>query len=69
MSVSRRRPESSQLAPINRNETYPLPVFKARTGLSDWAMRQARRKGLPIITIGSWRYASGLAAIITISLF
>jgi hypothetical protein len=48
------------LGPINDGEVYPLEVFKARSGLSDWAMRQARRAGLRVITQGSRRFVRGI---------
>ena len=47
------------LGPIVRDACYPLPVFKALTGLDAWALRQAVRAGLKIIPVGRRRYIMG----------
>jgi hypothetical protein len=45
------------LGPIRDDETYPLPLFKALTGLGQTAIRSARRRGLAV------RYDGGRAFI------
>ncbi len=38
---------------------YPLPLFRAATGLSAWAMRKARRNGLRIVKVGRRHFVRG----------
>ena len=47
------------LAPISRNEIYPLEVFQKRAGMNSWAMRMARKQGLKIRQVGRRRYVLG----------
>ena len=51
--------EQPTLGAISTAETYPLPIFRRLTGLSDWAMRQAKRRGLKIKTVGRRKYVRG----------
>jgi hypothetical protein len=51
--------QPSNLGVIEDNVTYPLEVFKQRAGLSDWAMRMARRKGLKVRMVGRRGYVRG----------
>ncbi len=55
-SISRK---SDALGPIANDQTYPLETFKRLAGLSHWAMRQARRNGLAVRTVGNRRYIRG----------
>ena len=48
-----------RLGPISATEVYPLPLFMRLTGLSNWAMRQARRNGLKLKTAGRRKYVRG----------
>ena len=47
------------LAPLSSTEIYPLEIFKRRSGLDAWALRQARRNGLRVLTIGRRRFVRG----------
>lgn len=47
------------LGTISDAETYPLPLFQRLTGLSSWALRQAKRNGLPVKTVGRRKYVRG----------
>jgi hypothetical protein len=47
------------LAPLSSSEIYPLEVFKRRSGLDAWALRQARRNGLRVLTIGRRKFVRG----------
>jgi len=38
---------------------YPLTEFQARTGLTDSAMRAARRRGLPVLRSGKRAFVWG----------
>lgn len=44
---------------IRADELYTLPELKRRLSLGDYAMRQARRAGLKVRTIGRRRYVMG----------
>lgn len=44
---------------IHSSAVYSLQDFQAITGLGDAALRQARRKGLPVATIGRRKYVRG----------
>lgn len=46
-------------ASISTTEIYPLAEFQARTGLSDSAMRAARRRGLPVLRAGKRAFVFG----------
>lgn len=50
---------SEGLGVIEAASTYPLPLFKRLTGLSDHALRQARRRGLKVRRSGRRRYVCG----------
>lgn len=50
---------SAQLGAIDSGQVYPLPVFMGLSGLSLWAMRQARRNGLPLKTVGRRKFVCG----------
>lgn len=43
---------TSALGEIRADSVYPLEVFRRRTGLDTWAMRQARRAGLRVVRVG-----------------
>lgn len=45
--------------PIRRGESYTLQQFKERTGLGDWAIREARRSGLTVKYQGRKAYITG----------
>jgi hypothetical protein len=47
------------LGAISVDATYPLEVFKPLSGLNDWALRQARRAGLRVLTLGRCRFVRG----------
>jgi hypothetical protein len=49
----------STLGPVSFDETYDLGTFKRLSGLSDWALRMARRKGLKIRKVGKRKYVVG----------
>lgn len=51
--------ERPALGPISVDESYPLPVFQQLTGLSVWALRIARRKGLRVRKVGNRKFVSG----------
>lgn len=53
------RAVQAALAPLSVHEVYPLEVFKQRSGLDAWALRQARRNGLRVVTIGRRRFVTG----------
>lgn len=44
---------------ISVDEIYPLPRFKAASGLNDFAIRQARRRGLKVIACGKRKFVRG----------
>lgn len=50
---------SPSLGAIAADQSYPLPTFMRLTGLSLWAMRQARRKGLKLRTVGRRKFVLG----------
>jgi hypothetical protein len=52
-------PANETLGVIRRDEIYPLPIFKRLSGLSDWAMREARKKGLSVRGAGNRKYVLG----------
>lgn len=47
------------LGPIESGTVYPLPDFKARSGLGTAALRTARRDGLVVKYIGGRAYIRG----------
>jgi hypothetical protein len=47
------------LGAVSVHEVYPLPVFKQLTGLGGWALREARRAGLPVAKVGRCSYVRG----------
>jgi len=47
------------LGEIRADAAYPLPIFQDRTGLSRWAIRQARAKGLRTAKVGRRRFVRG----------
>lgn len=49
----------SALGAIHAEAVYPLAEFQRLTGLGEAAMREARRKGLAICTIGRRRFVRG----------
>ncbi len=51
--------KAPDLGSISADESYPLPVFQRIAGLSAWAMRQARRDGLKVRTVGRRKYVMG----------
>ena len=48
-----------ELAPIENGTTYPLDEFQRRSGLGRHAMREARRKGLKVLRLGSRAFVRG----------
>ena len=44
---------------VRADELYTLDELRARLKLGDSAMRQARRAGLRLLTVGRRRYVSG----------
>ncbi|MEX0936881.1 MAG: hypothetical protein WDZ59_03400 [Pirellulales bacterium] len=44
---------------ITQGAVYGLNEFKQRTGISDWALRQARRQGLKVRRVGNTSYVRG----------
>ena len=50
---------TSERGPILNGGIYPLPVFRALTGLGEEAMREARRRGLVVRQVGSRRFVTG----------
>lgn len=48
---------------IERDVLYTVAEFKARLKLGDWALRQARRRGLRVRAIGRERYVMGSDAL------
>ena len=51
--------KQQSLGAISVAETYPLPIFQRLTGLSSWAFRQAKRRGLKVKTVGRRKYVRG----------
>ena len=47
------------LGVISESESYPLPVFQQMAGLSNWALRKARQRGLLIRVVGRRKYVCG----------
>lgn len=50
---------AGQLAPISEHAIYPLSVFSAISGLDRWALREARRAGLRMVTVGKRKFVRG----------
>lgn len=46
-------------AVIRADAAYRLDDFRARTGMGEWAMREARRAGLRVVTVGGKRWIRG----------
>lgn len=44
---------------IERDAIYTLRELKRRAGMGDWALRQARRRGLNVIYVGGRGYVRG----------
>lgn len=53
------REAQSTLAEIRPDSLYPLPLFKTMAGLGDWAMREARRRGLVVKKVGRRHFVKG----------
>jgi hypothetical protein len=51
--------QSATLAPVLLAAVYPLAVFKAITGLDNWALRKARRSGLQVRKVGRRHFVRG----------
>ncbi len=51
--------EAAALGEIAADRVYPLQVFCRLQGLSDRAMRGARRRGLKLRVVGRRRYVVG----------
>jgi hypothetical protein len=51
--------EAESLGEIRSDVIYPLPVFQRLAGLSAWALRQARRRGLKLRIVGRRKYVIG----------
>lgn len=49
----------TDLGEISAGSTYPLPLFQRLTGLSVWALRQARRRGLKMVVVGRRKFVRG----------
>jgi hypothetical protein len=49
----------TKLGIIEAGAVYPLPIFQQLTGLSVWAMRQARNRGLRVRIAGRRKYVVG----------
>ena len=45
--------------PICVSDIYPVAEFRRRAGLTEAAMRAARRRGLPVLRTGKRAYVSG----------
>jgi hypothetical protein len=50
---------TTTLGEIRGDSVYPLEVFRQRTGLDTWAMRQARRAGLKVRRVGRRAFIIG----------
>lgn len=50
---------ATELEPIEKDQALPLDTFKRKAGLSDWALRTARRNGLKVRKCGKRRYVLG----------
>lgn len=50
---------NNPLGAIAVDQSYPLPLFQRLTGLSTWAMREARKNGLKVKTVGRRRFVRG----------
>ena len=57
MSTAQRA--ATDLGEISVGSTYPLPLFQRLTGLSVWALRQARRRGLRMKVVGRRKFVTG----------
>lgn len=44
---------------IADGETYRLDEFRRRSGMGEWAMRQARRQGLRVLKVGNLAFVRG----------
>ena len=44
---------------IRADESYTVAEFKRRSGLGDYAFREARRAGLRIVSVGKKRFVLG----------
>jgi hypothetical protein len=51
--------ELPTLGEIRGDVVYPLPVFQRLSGLSAWALRQARKRGLRFRIVGRRKYIVG----------
>jgi len=68
-AVDKRRPatfqrmikvaKQSTTFPIEPGVLYPLAEFMTRSGLGTWALRQARRAGMPVIRLHSRCWVRG----------
>lgn len=49
----------AQTDPIRADESYSLPEFKRRTGMSKYSLRRARSQGLAVKRIGNRAFITG----------
>ena len=56
---SKKPPDSEAPGPVEADVLYPLADFKARTGLGEFAMRTARRRGLKVTYAGNRGFVLG----------
>lgn len=57
MSYQKRKPDCA--GEISANGMYTLAEIRARLGLGSYALREARRRGLPVRKIGRRSYVLG----------
>jgi len=48
-----------ELGEIRADSLYPLPTFMRLSGLNSWALRELRRRGMPILKARKRKFVSG----------
>ncbi len=51
--------KSTTTGPIEADALYPMAEFQSRSGLGEWALRQARRAGLPVLRLHGRAFIRG----------
>ena len=54
-----KKARNEKLNPIDSQLLYPLPVFMEYSGMSNYAVRMARRRGMRVLRVGGRGYVLG----------